>query len=91
MDSRKNIVNLEAFRDMLHICLRVPGQLFDELLFEEEILEFLWFLGHSDQIKTLSNVNVNKLFQSWRSFAAVINKCLSGKSSGFYSFRLSQA
>nr|GFC29713.1 hypothetical protein [Tanacetum cinerariifolium] len=52
----------------------------------EEILDFLRFLGHSAQIKTLTDVNVNKLFQQWRSFAAVINKCLTGKSSGFDSF-----
>nr|GFB11508.1 hypothetical protein [Tanacetum cinerariifolium] len=48
-----------------------------------EILEFLRFPGHSAQIKTLTDVNVNKLYQPWRSFAAVINKCLTGKSSGF--------
>nr|GEV00022.1 hypothetical protein [Tanacetum cinerariifolium] len=47
MDSKKNIVDLEAFREMLHISHRVPGQSFDELPFEEEILDFLWFLGHS--------------------------------------------
>nr|GFC42790.1 hypothetical protein [Tanacetum cinerariifolium] len=70
MDTRKNIVDLEAFREMLHISPRVPGQSFTELPFEEEILEFLWFLGHSAQIKTLTDVNVNKLFQPWRSFAA---------------------
>nr|GEZ31683.1 retrovirus-related Pol polyprotein from transposon TNT 1-94 [Tanacetum cinerariifolium] len=29
----------------------------------EEILEFLRFLGHSAQIKTLTDVNVNKLYQ----------------------------
>nr|GEY92679.1 copia protein [Tanacetum cinerariifolium]GEY92691.1 copia protein [Tanacetum cinerariifolium] len=91
MDSKKNIVDLEAFREMLHINPRVPGQSFDELPFEDEILEFLQFLRHSAQIKTLTDVNVNKLFQHWRSFAAVINKCLTGKSSGFDSFRLSQA
>nr|GEV70517.1 retrovirus-related Pol polyprotein from transposon TNT 1-94 [Tanacetum cinerariifolium] len=34
---------------------RVPGQSFAELPFEEEILEFLWFLGHSAQIKTLTD------------------------------------
>nr|GEZ28908.1 hypothetical protein [Tanacetum cinerariifolium] len=45
------------------------------------------FLGHSAQIKTLNDVNVNKLFQPWRSFAAVINKCLTGKSSGINSLR----
>nr|GFB13946.1 hypothetical protein [Tanacetum cinerariifolium] len=59
---------------MLHISPRVPGKSFDELPFKEEILDFLRFLGHSAQIKTLTDVNVNKLFQPWRSFAAVINK-----------------
>nr|GFB00971.1 hypothetical protein [Tanacetum cinerariifolium]GFB01015.1 hypothetical protein [Tanacetum cinerariifolium] len=91
MDTRKHIVDLEAFREMLHLSPRVLGQSFTELPFEEEILEFLRFLGHSAQIKTLIDVNVNKLFQPWRSFAAVINKCLTGKSTGFDSLRLSQA
>nr|GFB16369.1 hypothetical protein [Tanacetum cinerariifolium] len=53
--------------------------------------ESTMFLGHSAQIRTLTDVNINKLFQLWRSFGAVINKCLTGKSSGFDSFRLSQA
>nr|GFA42620.1 retrovirus-related Pol polyprotein from transposon TNT 1-94 [Tanacetum cinerariifolium] len=91
MDTRKNIFDLEEFREMLHISPRVPGQSFAELPFEEEILEFLRFFGHSAQIKTLTDVNINKLFQPWRSFAAVINECLTGKSSGFDSLRLSQA
>nr|GEZ35432.1 hypothetical protein [Tanacetum cinerariifolium] len=91
MDTRKHIVDLELFREMLHISPRVPGQSFAELPFEEEILEFLTFLGHSAQIKTLTDVNVNKLYQPWRSFAAVINKCLTGKSTGFDSLRLSAA
>nr|GEZ12882.1 retrovirus-related Pol polyprotein from transposon TNT 1-94 [Tanacetum cinerariifolium] len=84
---RKNIVDLESFREMLHISPRIPGQSFAELPFEEEILEFLRFLGHSAQIKTLTDVNVNKLYQPWRSFAAVINKCLTRKSTGFDSLR----
>nr|GFB07157.1 hypothetical protein [Tanacetum cinerariifolium] len=36
-----HIINLETFRDMLHVCPRVPGQSFDELPIEVEILEFL--------------------------------------------------
>ncbi|GKD34277.1 hypothetical protein Tco_1249786, partial [Tanacetum coccineum] len=48
-------------------------------------------LGHSGEIKVITDVNVNKLHQPWRSFAAVINKCLSGKSTGYDSLRLSQA
>nr|GFC24412.1 hypothetical protein [Tanacetum cinerariifolium]GFC24449.1 hypothetical protein [Tanacetum cinerariifolium] len=55
IDTRKNIVDLEAFREMLHISPRVPGQSFDELQFKEEILDFLRFLGHSAQIKTLTD------------------------------------
>nr|GFA78563.1 hypothetical protein [Tanacetum cinerariifolium] len=91
LDNKKHIINLETFRDMLHICPRIPGQSFDELPFEYEILEFLRFLGHSVQIRTLTDVNINKLFQPWRSFRVVINKCRTGKSSGFDSFKLSQA
>nr|GEX96552.1 hypothetical protein [Tanacetum cinerariifolium] len=58
---------------------------------EEEILDFLRFLGHSHEIRYLTDVNVNKLYQPWRSFTSVINKCLTGKSYGVDSFRLSQA
>nr|GFA10201.1 hypothetical protein [Tanacetum cinerariifolium] len=68
MDNKKHIMNLESFRDMLHICLRVHGQSFDEPSFEEEILAFIYFLGHSAAIRTLTDVNINKLYQSWRSF-----------------------
>nr|GEY34677.1 retrovirus-related Pol polyprotein from transposon TNT 1-94 [Tanacetum cinerariifolium] len=51
----------------------------------------LEFLGHNGEIRKLTDVNINKLHQPWRSFAAIINKCLSGKSTGYDSLRLSQA
>nr|GEX32935.1 hypothetical protein [Tanacetum cinerariifolium] len=91
MNNKKHTVDLESFREMLHICPRIPGQAFAELPFEEEILEFIWFLGHGATIRTLTDININKLYQSWRSFAAIINKCLTGKISGYDSLRLSQA
>nr|GFB74419.1 hypothetical protein [Tanacetum cinerariifolium] len=50
MDTKKSVLDLEAFREMLHISPRIPSQSFAELLFEEEILEFLRNLGHSDEI-----------------------------------------
>nr|GEW75142.1 hypothetical protein [Tanacetum cinerariifolium] len=71
MDKKKHIVNLESFREMLHICPRLPHQPFIEPPFEEEILAFLWFLGHSGAIRRLTNMNINKLQQPWRSFAAI--------------------
>nr|GFC41446.1 hypothetical protein [Tanacetum cinerariifolium] len=91
MDNKKHIVNLESFREMLHICPRLAGQTFDEPPFEEEIVDFLRSLRHSGEIRRLTGVNINKLHQPWRSFAAIINKCLSRKSSGYDSLRLSQA
>ncbi|GJV03236.1 hypothetical protein Tco_1336805 [Tanacetum coccineum] len=69
---------------------KLPYQQFAKLPFEEEILTFLRDLGHSGEIKVITDVNVNKLHQPWRSFAAVINKCLSGKSTRYDSLRLSQ-
>ncbi|GKB74559.1 hypothetical protein Tco_0935971, partial [Tanacetum coccineum] len=79
------------FREMLQICPKLPNQQFEEPPFEEAILTFLRDLGHSGEIKVITDVNVNKLHQPWRSFAAVISKCLSGKSTGYDSLRLSQA
>ncbi|GJS56280.1 hypothetical protein Tco_0629642 [Tanacetum coccineum] len=57
---------------------------------ERRILAFLASLGHSGEIRKITDVNVNKLHQPWRSFAAIINKCLSCKTS-YNSLRLSQA
>nr|GEX13014.1 hypothetical protein [Tanacetum cinerariifolium] len=91
MNNKKCIVNLEYFREMLHICLRLPNQTFDELRFKEEILAFLRYLGHNGEIRKITDVNINKLHQPWRSFATVINKCLSRKSTGYDSLRLSRA
>nr|GEY08152.1 hypothetical protein [Tanacetum cinerariifolium] len=56
MDNKKHIVNLESFRDMLHICSSVHGQSFAETPFEEEILAFIRFLGHTAAIRTLTDV-----------------------------------
>nr|GEU43586.1 retrovirus-related Pol polyprotein from transposon TNT 1-94 [Tanacetum cinerariifolium] len=79
MNNKKRIVNLEYFREMLHISPRLPNQTFDELPFKEEILAFLRYLGHSGEIRKIIDLNINKLHQPWRSFAVVINKYLSVK------------
>nr|GFD23243.1 hypothetical protein [Tanacetum cinerariifolium] len=63
IDTRKSVLDLEAFREMLHISSRIPNQPFPDLPTEEEVLEFLRFLGHSHDIRYLTDVNVNKLYQ----------------------------
>nr|GEW77064.1 hypothetical protein [Tanacetum cinerariifolium] len=55
MNNKKRITNLEYFREMLHICLRLTNQTFDELPFEEEILAFLRYLGYSKEIKKITD------------------------------------
>nr|GFB93396.1 hypothetical protein [Tanacetum cinerariifolium] len=40
-DTRKSVLDLEAFREMLHISPRIPNQHFADLPTEEEILDFL--------------------------------------------------
>ncbi|GJU63024.1 hypothetical protein Tco_1244859 [Tanacetum coccineum] len=77
--------------DMPKICPKLPSQKFKDHPFEEEILSFIRDLGHTGEIKVLSDVNVNHLHQPWRSFAAIINKCLSGKTTALESLRLSRA
>ncbi|GJS77748.1 hypothetical protein Tco_0727629 [Tanacetum coccineum] len=90
MNNKKHILNLEQFRDIRQICSKVGNKKFEEPPLEKEILAFLASLGHSGEIRKITDVNVNKLHQPWRSFAAIINKCLSGKPS-YDSLRLSQA
>nr|GFA71200.1 hypothetical protein [Tanacetum cinerariifolium] len=41
MDTKKSVLDLEAFREMLHTSPRIPSQSFAELPSKEEILEFL--------------------------------------------------
>ncbi|GKD15912.1 hypothetical protein Tco_1205070, partial [Tanacetum coccineum] len=77
--------------DMLKICPKLLGQKFEEPLFEEEILPLIRDLGHNGDIKVLSDVNINHMHQPCRSLAAIINKCLSGKTTGLERLHLSRA
>nr|GFA73848.1 hypothetical protein [Tanacetum cinerariifolium] len=73
MNNKKHIVNLEYFREMMQICLRIPNQPFDELPFEEEILAFLKELGNSEEIKKITDgmyhkKNVDFAYLLWEDF-----------------------
>ncbi|GKE43961.1 hypothetical protein Tco_1471245 [Tanacetum coccineum] len=91
LNGKSHTVNVDNFRDMLKICPKLPGQKFEEPPFEEEILPLIRDLGHTGDIKVLSDVNINHMHQPWRSLAAIINKCLSGKTTGLERLRLSRA
>ncbi|GJW51435.1 hypothetical protein Tco_0092786 [Tanacetum coccineum] len=91
MNGKIHTANVDNFRDMLKIFPKLPSQKFEDPPFEEEILPFIRDLGHTGEIKVLSDVNVNHLHQPWRSFASIINKCLSGKTTTLESLRFSRA
>ncbi|GJV59371.1 hypothetical protein Tco_1465471 [Tanacetum coccineum] len=73
------------------ICPRVPDREFDPLPFEEDTVSFLRELGHTRVINSLNDVVVDHMHQPWKTFAALINRSLSGKTSGLDKLRLSKA
>ncbi|GJY22305.1 hypothetical protein Tco_0394871 [Tanacetum coccineum] len=92
LDKRKRFkLNLEVFRDIFKICPRVQGQDFDALPTDKEIMSFLRDLSHTREIYSLNDVGVDQMHQPWRTFAAIINRSLSGKTSGLDKLRLSRA
>ncbi|GKD49597.1 hypothetical protein Tco_1278573, partial [Tanacetum coccineum] len=88
---KKFDLNLEIFRDIFQICPRVHGQNFDEPPTDEVIVSFFKELGHTGEIKSITDVVVDQMHQPWRTFATIINKSLSGKTSGLDKLRLSRA
>nr|GEW85511.1 hypothetical protein [Tanacetum cinerariifolium] len=80
IDKRKRFKpNMEIFKDIFKICPRVQGQDFDALLSDEEIMSLHRELRHTGEINSLYDVVVDHMHQPWRTFAALINKSLSGK------------
>ncbi|GJS47661.1 retrovirus-related pol polyprotein from transposon TNT 1-94 [Tanacetum coccineum] len=90
IDKKRFSVNVEVLREILNICPKVPGKEFDEPPTEEEALSFIRELGHSGEIRYITDVVVDHLHQPWRTFASIINKCLCGKVSGLDKIRLSR-
>ncbi|GJX77861.1 hypothetical protein Tco_0324672 [Tanacetum coccineum] len=92
MDKRKRFkLNLEVFRDIFKILPRVQGQDFDALPTDEEIMSFLRDLGHTGEIYSLNDVVIDQMHQPWRTFSALINRSLYGKTTGLNKLRLSKA
>nr|GEW05853.1 hypothetical protein [Tanacetum cinerariifolium] len=92
LDKKKRFkLTLKVFRNIFQIFPRVPGRDFDALPYEEDTMSFLRELGHAGEINSLNDVVIDQMHQPWRTFAALINRGLSGKTSGFDKLRLSKA
>ncbi|GJZ84187.1 retrovirus-related pol polyprotein from transposon TNT 1-94 [Tanacetum coccineum] len=73
------------------ITADVPeGQDVDALPTNEEIVSFSRELSHTGEINSLNDLVVDQMHQPWRTFAALINKSLSGKTTGLDKLRLSK-
>ncbi|GKD33449.1 hypothetical protein Tco_1248958 [Tanacetum coccineum] len=92
IDKKKRFkLTLEVFRYIFQIFPRVLGRDFDPLHSEEDIVSFLRELGHTGEINSLNDVVVDQMHQPWRTFAALINRGLSRKTSGLDKLHLSRA
>nr|GEU40323.1 hypothetical protein [Tanacetum cinerariifolium] len=59
INKKRFYVNVEVFRDILIICLKVPGKAFDEPPTEKEALSFICELGHTREINYITDVIVD--------------------------------
>nr|GEV54936.1 hypothetical protein [Tanacetum cinerariifolium]GEW02330.1 hypothetical protein [Tanacetum cinerariifolium] len=66
-------------------------KIFVEPPFDEEMVPFIKELGYTGKCDMLAEIHTNHMHQSCRTFATVINRCISGKSSGLDRLRPSRA
>nr|GEV13482.1 retrovirus-related Pol polyprotein from transposon TNT 1-94 [Tanacetum cinerariifolium] len=77
--NKRCVVDAEVFRKILDICPRIEGEEFTEVQNDEDTLTFLVDLGYTGPLHKYTNMFVDYMHQPWRTMAACINKCLSGK------------
>nr|GEV04283.1 hypothetical protein [Tanacetum cinerariifolium] len=92
IDKKKRFkLTLEVFRDIFKFFPRIKDQDFDALPSEEDTVSFLRELDHTRVVNSLNDVVINQMHQPWRTFAALINRSLSGKTTALEKLRLSRA
>ncbi|GJR32552.1 hypothetical protein Tco_1108784 [Tanacetum coccineum] len=88
--NKKCVVNADVFRTILDICPRVEGVNFIDVPDDDTTLAFLIKLGYKGPLYKHTNMFVDHMHQPWRTLAAIINKCLSGKTSSNEKLRKSR-
>nr|GEY78211.1 retrovirus-related Pol polyprotein from transposon TNT 1-94 [Tanacetum cinerariifolium] len=58
IDSKRFFVIVEVFKEILNICPKIPGKEFDEPPLEEEALSFIRAIGHSREIKYITDIRM---------------------------------
>ncbi|GJU74191.1 hypothetical protein Tco_1265596 [Tanacetum coccineum] len=91
LDKKKFRIDTEVFREILHICPRLPNQDFVKPPSDEEMVPFIKELRYTGRCDMLSEIHTDQMHQPWRTFVAVINRCISRKSTGLDRLRTSRA
>ncbi|GJW53181.1 hypothetical protein Tco_0097266 [Tanacetum coccineum] len=76
---KRCVIDAEVFRKIFDICPGKEGEDFTEVQNDEDTLTFLVDLGYLGPLQKYTNMFVDHMHQPWRTLAACINKCLSGK------------
>ncbi|GKF42008.1 hypothetical protein Tco_0125350 [Tanacetum coccineum] len=82
LDKKKFQIDTEVFHEILQIYPRLPNQDFVEPPPKEEMIPFIKELGYIGKCDMLSEIHTDHMHQPWRTFAAIINRRISRKSSG---------
>ncbi|GJU57567.1 retrovirus-related pol polyprotein from transposon TNT 1-94 [Tanacetum coccineum] len=76
-------VNVDLLHEALLITPKVSDHPFIEPPFENEIISFINKLGLAESFTKISDMTIKNMYQPWRTFMIMINKCLTGKAYGF--------
>nr|GFA69051.1 hypothetical protein [Tanacetum cinerariifolium] len=68
IDTKKSVLNLEAFREMPHISPRIPNQPFADLPTEEEVMDFLRLSQAQMLWGFYHRINIDFAYLIWEDF-----------------------
>ncbi|GJW21556.1 hypothetical protein Tco_0032178 [Tanacetum coccineum] len=80
LDNQKFEIGVELFCEVLYITPRVPNQEFIEPPPHDELVSFVKELGYTGSLELVSKMYIDQMYQPWRNFLSIINRCLSRKS-----------
>ncbi|GJV86389.1 hypothetical protein Tco_1530327 [Tanacetum coccineum] len=83
MDEQWFNLTKDTLRDALQITPVNNNKAFSSPPTQDTLINFVNGLGYPKEVKHLSNVVTNDMFQPWRALTTIINLCLTGKTSGF--------
>ncbi|GKB93713.1 hypothetical protein Tco_0979850 [Tanacetum coccineum] len=78
IDNKTCQIDADIFRKFLDISPKVTNQEFTIPPSSDTLREFLHELSYKGKLTSSSEMYVDHINQPWRTFAAIINKCLSG-------------